>query len=363
MKLLIKNLTDCKTSIEDLQDQSETVEVEIKDPRATLLNLRASVSVQFRLPVNGFWFYVRPPTKPVDFSDEKKMLSATGLADMDVVYIYSKSRPKDSVLADLTDAAVDSGMKRPRPEEAEEERVAPEKKADAPTATTEAPATTTAELAQEKTTAGQDSEEELEDDVFLFDEEKESVADMYEKLVDYYPEQLKQLRERFLHSPQEIMTEIQTNHPDLFLLISKHQEAFLELMNNEQLVESLQDGELVDNEDEEFDEEQLGQLDEMIMAAMQDGGADGAALRQLLSGEDGGDMDEEEGEGDDGVVLYGGDDMKRIADFEPTEEDEKKIQELVQLGFTYEQCKYAFYKCHRSVERAANMLFEQPPQL
>jgi uncharacterized UBP type Zn finger protein len=46
-----------------------------------------------------------------------------------------------------------------------------------------------------------------------------------------------------------------------------------------------------------------------------------------------------------------------------SQEDQDKIESLMQLGFTREQCTAAFYRTNRSVERAANMLFENPPTL
>lgn len=127
-------------------------------------------------------------------------------------------------------------------------------------------------------------------------------------------------------------------------------------------------------EDEEMDEETAEQMSALFQSYIT------SAARSGDSGDfDAADLAELEASGMQVEEVDGGDGSasgsarigkaKRQSDNEfilsrvPSEEDEKKIQALTELGFTYEQCKVAFYLCHRSIDRASNMLFEAPPEI
>ncbi|KEG12540.1 hypothetical protein DQ04_01631060 [Trypanosoma grayi] len=162
---------------------------------------------------------------------------------------------------------------------------------------------------------------------------------------------LVEMRQQFLTNPAEIMRQVQENDPRLFELITANHQEFLELVNNEDLVTTLQqqqemqaaflDEEGAFEDDEEM-EEAVGSL--MAQYLLSGGGSDNSKAT-----EDAGDSGQSE--------------TQRYLERVPTEEEEGKIEQLMQLGFTRDQCRVAFFKTKGSLERAANLLFEDPPQL
>ncbi|KPA80531.1 hypothetical protein ABB37_04741 [Leptomonas pyrrhocoris] len=383
--------------------EAVTKEIVVANPRANVQSLRAIVAIQFRLNVVAFEFRfdrrqaaksaaaaaateataepvpasssadsAAPPA--VDFSDERKLLMECGLADGDHLTVVPKNyRPSADVAmgAEVAVTVADGrAAKKPRTEEGEE--------------------------GGEGELGDGDEEESLREEDSDSDSDADSAEhaaqnDLFEALRDVVPD-LTVLRNEFLANPQAVMERIERNHASLFQVITQNQETFINLMNNEQLTKAAQSmlhggpalggsGDSGDEEnslewsmgeeDEEMDEETEAQMNALFQNYIASGGAggdfDAADLAALeASGMEVGDVDEAEGE-EGGSATAGGSARKSEKDFllsrVPSEEDEKKIQALTELGFTYEQCKVAFYMCHRSIDRASNMLFEAPPEL
>lgn len=347
MRFLITSLVSSVNSSEVPEGQAIEKEVTVSNPNATVQSLRVAAAVAFRLNVYGFSLVCRGSKLHVNLVDEKTPLTESGLSDGDRIVLVSK---------------------RLRPENGIEEEP-PQPAAKTPHVEGDGPADPAVEEAAASEESTVEADEEGVDDLEEqdgFDEEEEAeyndAGDLFGRLLEFG--NLVELRHNFLTNPQAVMEDIQERDPTLFQLITSNQESFLELINNEPLIRTIQgekDAEGEEFADEEIDEERAEAMNALIM-------------QMLGSGESGngeGDLDlaglplrEEDGDvGGSGTGASPESDQVRILAFAPTEEEERKIQELVQLGFAYEQCKLAFYMSHRSVERAANMLFEHPPQL
>jgi hypothetical protein len=406
MKFTVVCLVSSVNSSPLSEDAAVTKEVVVANPRATVQNLRATVAIQFRLNVVAFDFCFRhrpqeerekeeraegaPTSSPtgsgaptVDFSDEKKLLTECGLQDGDHLSVVPKNYrpPADGVGAAaaaavggggaLTTSVVDDSRaaKKPRTEGGDAAALMGE---------------------DEEDSVGDEEDEEEDSDA---DEGGASAQrDLFEALHDVVPD-LTVLRQEFLADPQGVMERVERNHPSLFQAITQNQETFVNLMNSEQLTTAAQSmlhgGSAFDGtdsadeeqsiewgmgeEDEEMDEETSEQMRELfqnyIAARQADGDFDEDDLAALEeSGMQVGDVDDDdEDDGAEGTSRATGGGKKSEKAFilarVPSEEDEKKIQALTELGFSYEQCKLAFYMCHRSIDRASNMLFEAPPEL
>ncbi|KPI90692.1 hypothetical protein ABL78_0128 [Leptomonas seymouri] len=376
--------------------EATTMEVVVANPRATLQNLRATVAIQFRLNVLAFdlRFDHRQQTErevkaaeaagegapasssadnaapAVDFSDAKRLLTECGLQDGDHLTVVPKDyRPP--VAAPVGEEVMDTTAggrpaKKLRTEESGEGGLG--------------------DGDEEESFIEEDEEHDSDSDSGSSSDKAEAAAqnDLFDALRDVVPD-LTVLRREFLANPQAVMERIERNHPSLFQVITQNQEMFITLMNNEHLAKAAQSmlhggSALGDSgsgdeenslewslgeEDEELDEETEAQMNALFQNYIASGGAggdfDAADLVALeASGMEVGDVDEEE-------EAEGGHAKKSERDFilsrVPSEEDEGKIQALTELGFSYEQCKLAFYMCHRSIDRASNMLFEAPPEL
>lgn len=417
MKFTVTCLVSSVNSSLLSESEAVTKEIVVANPRATVQNLRATVAIQFRLKVVAFDFRFdhRQPaqnadaaeaptttatttssTTPattattaesaatVDFSDEKRLLSECGLEEGDHLTLLPKNyRPSttstehhshDGSVASTTTAAaaVDDAegpaAKKPRTEGAEDGL---------------------ADGDDEESLLDEEDGDDEEDISDSDDAEATAQNDLFEALRDVVPD-LTVLRQEFLANPQAVMERIERNHPSLFQVITQNQETFISLMNNEQLTKAAQsmlhggtgsDGDeenslewSMGDDDEEMDEETAEQMNALFQNYIAGGGGgdagdfspeDLAALE--ASGMQVGDVDDDDGTGEEGGARKAGGSKKSEREFilarVPSEEDEKKIQALTELGFTYEQCKLAFYMCHRSIDRASNMLFESPPEL
>ncbi|RNF21621.1 uncharacterized protein Tco025E_03462 [Trypanosoma conorhini] len=341
MKLTVKCSMGAETNT--------TKELVIHNPAATLSNLRAAIAINFRLPVHGF----RMVHDAVELSCEKVLLRDSGIRDGDVIVVDGKREREregagaatDNALAPKRAVEVPLGCQQPS---------GPRQAVAAPTPAT----TTSATPASAEPTAVEGSgeavgtpavhgdgaaaaaaeEEEEEED----EEEENGPAELLSHLLGTVPN-LVEMRRQFLTNPAEIMRQIQESDPRLLELITGNYQEFLDLVNNEELVATLQ------REQEEthaalFDEEE--ELDEETEEAVN------SLLAQFMAG---GDFSEEAENGTSETQNY----LERPL----TEEEEAKIEQLMQLGFTRDQCKVAFFKAKRSLDRAANLLFEDPPQL
>lgn len=393
-----------------------TKDVVVAKPKATLQNLRATVAIQFRLNVVAFDFHFTrhsntpepkadvaatappssspsdPPAASVDLSDEKKLLTECGLRDGDYLTVLPRHHRPSATLPASADATNANGG----PEDGEEETYGgPAKKARVEEGVISSIGGEAGEGGEEEEEESITDEEDEEDDS---DADEPAQDDLFDALREVVPD-LTVLRQEFLSNPQAVMERIERNHPSLFQVITQNQETFIRLMNNEQLTKAAQsmlhgrpalgggDGDSDEEqsvewsmngeeEDEEMDEETEAQMRELfehyIAAGEAAGDFDAADLAALeASGMQVGDVDEHDGEenGSGGGAQAGGAAKKPASEKEfilarvPTEDDEKKIQALTELGFSYEQCKLAFYLCHRSIDRASNMLFEAPPEI
>ncbi|CBZ23870.1 conserved hypothetical protein [Leishmania mexicana MHOM/GT/2001/U1103] len=399
MKFTVTCLVSSVNSSLLAESEAVTKEITVANPRATVQNLRATVAIQFRLKVVAFEFRfdrregategdsAAPSSSPsagsavVDFGDEKKLLTECGLQEGDHLKVVPKNYTSlraagaAAVAARETSPSEGPATKRVRIEASDE---------------VEAPVF----IASEDEDAEEESELDEEDDADDSEEDGDAKGqnDLFAALQEVVPD-LTVLRQEFLANPQTVMERIERNHPSLFQVIVQNQETFVTLMNNEQLTKAAQgmlhggtmggdededeEGSLewsMGEEDEEMDEETAEQMSALFQSYIT------SAARSGDSGDfDAADLAELEASGMQVEEVDGGDGSasgsarigkaKRQSDNEfilsrvPSEEDEKKIQALTELGFTYEQCKVAFYLCHRSIDRASNMLFEAPPEI
>ncbi|AYU80662.1 XPC-binding domain/UBA/TS-N domain containing protein, putative [Leishmania donovani] len=400
MKFTVTCLVSSVNSSLLAESEAVTKEITVANPRATVQNLRATVAIQFRLKVVAFEFRfdrhegatesdsAAPSSSPsaasavVDFGDEKKLLTECGLQEGDHLTVV----PKNYSSLSAAGAAAVTASEASSSEVPATKRVRIESRGEV-----DAPAV----IASEDEDA-EEEESELDEEDDADDSEEDGDAkgqnDLFAALREVVPD-LTVLRQEFLANPQAVMERIERNHPSLFQVIVQNQESFVTLMNNEQLTKAAQSmlhggtmggdededegGSLewsTGEEDEEMDEETAEQMSALfqsyITSAARSGDSGDFDAADLAELEASGMHVEEVGDGDgnaSGSARIGK--AKRQSDKEfilsrvPSEEDEKKIQALTELGFTYEQCKVAFYLCHRSIDRASNMLFEAPPEI
>ncbi|XQJ28724.1 XPC-binding domain/UBA/TS-N domain containing protein, putative [Leishmania guyanensis] len=399
MKFIVTCLVSSVNSSLLAESEAVTKEITVANPKATVQNLRATVAIQFRLNVMAFGFRFDhhagatedtsavPGSSPslastmVNFGDEKRLLTECGLQEGDSLTVVPKNYTLSSVACA---AAVETGGAAPFA----------------------GPATKRARLDAEDQVetpifiSGEEDERDEEESALEEEEDEDDSEedgdtkgrnDLFDALQEVVPD-LTVLRQEFLANPQAVMERIERNHPSLFQVIVQHQETFITLMNNEQLtkaadrmlhggtMDSDEDEEEEDSlewsmgeEDQEMDEETAEQMQELFQnyvasaARRGDGGDfDATDLAELeASGMQVEEVDDSNSDASGGGARTDRAKWRSEKDFilsrVPSEEDEKKIQAMTELGFTYEQCKVAFYMCHRSIDRASNMLFEAPP--
>ncbi|EAN94267.1 hypothetical protein C3747_13g177 [Trypanosoma cruzi] len=320
-----------------------TKELVIHNPAATLSNLRAAIAINFRLPVHGF----RMVHDTADFACEKVLLRDSGICDGDLIVVDAKREREEETGGVYKEqkTGTEVGPNQQQRSESKQAVAAPT----ALVANTVTPASAeltvperNANAAEEPdglgdggTAAGDDDEEEEE-------EEEDGPAELLSHLLETVPN-LVEMRQQFLSNPAEIMQQIQERDPRLLELITSNYQEFLDLVNNEDLVETLQREQeeahaAIFGEEEELDEE----VEEAVSSLLAQ-----FTVRGGLSEE----ADDESTE------------AQNYLERPLTEEEEAKVEQLMQLGFTRDQCKVAFFKAKRSLERAANLLFEDPPQL
>ncbi|KAH9598935.1 XPC-binding domain [Trypanosoma melophagium] len=335
-----------------------TKELVIHNPTATLSNVRAAIAINFRLPVYGF----RMVHSSIDLSCEKTLLRDSGIQDGDLITVAAKRDREE-------EAAESEGQQREGEESGMKETAEVAKTSTTNDAPVSAVPTSSGEAVRgegegqsiindnnHNNNSDEETEEEDEEDMM-----EDGAAEMLSHLLATVPNLL-EMRQQFLANPAEIMQQIREQDPRLFELITSNHQQFLDLVNNEALVETLQreqeeaENGLLDEEDEEGDFEYEGEAEDFINALMAEYmGSEAAAA--LTDGGRGGDANENM------MMEVGATETQRYLDRVPTEEEEAKIEQLMQLGFTRDQCKVAFFKAKRSLERAANLLFEDPPQL
>lgn len=393
-------------------------DVNIRNPSATVGNMRAAIAIIFRLEPHSF----RMVRDGVDLDDDKKLLSATGLKEMDVVQLVVK-RPRDDDATDTTVAAAPSTATNPTSATAEAAAASDRPTIAAPPAArptaAHAPvvpeadsfleARLRADAEEEENQVDSDGSEGDDDENAEVSERDAEVGEMISQLL-HVPNIL-DMRQQFLENPQQVLSQIQTSNPRLFQLIARHNEEFLEMVSNEPLLAALREEQMFEDEeayigeeDEELDSEAEAEVHQMILAALAgdavDHPDDANALNEILEAvnnhDDGNDdtidvdvrqrafdlmrigrrqrpqqspgtsstpgAEPTTGNATEPVATASTSQPRRVPEV-ISDEDNKKIEELMQLGFTKEQCTAAFFRCNRSIERAANMLFEGVPQL
>lgn len=379
MKLRVQCLV--KSDGSPISDEEVDIEKikEIKVPNfqtATVITLRGAAVVQFgiRAPTSFSLVYAGPPKeKEINLSNERVFLRDTGLEEGDLIQLISK-RAREEGPEDLKESSVSKAL---RTEAAVMATNATLTSTTTPTDSVTANAVSALErllngesdpnnpndmellntLSGEAGGAGGsdgDHDEEDADEAALYLDN--SPDDLYDRLIESVDD-LVDMRQRFIADPEGIMRHIQENDPTLYQLIAENQSEFLELVNNEELVKTLQMEKEMDDEEFEDGEEGDFEMTEEEQEAMQQAFLD--YVQRTVGGGDAGAVTE--GDAPSAGTTVGA--TVNVDGIAPTEEEEEKIQTLVQLGFTYKQCKEAFYKCHRSVDRAANYLFEHPPSL
>lgn len=391
---------------EDDASLTEVQEVSVPNPQfATVVTLRGAAVVKFRIKVpTGFSMVYSGPKTSVDLRNERVMLKDTGLEDGDLILLVSKrprseeSAPSASSCAppaastssgpsakvvrlDEGGRAGDAANNNDKDnednvigrlpgadgEESVEFTIDSVERVLNGVANPDDPSDRAllAHIEANPHLMDNDSaeEDEDEDDIRQLYEGENSPDDLYDRLIQTV-DNLVDMRERFIANPEGMMRFIQEKDPTLYQLIATNKEEFLQLVNDEELVKTLQQEKEMADEEDDWDEEGMDEgLDEAQQQIIHDAFMD--YVQQAMGGS---------GEGEASISsavagssgTAGGGAMPSEAGWKsitPTEEEEGRIQSLVQLGFTYEQCKKAFYICHRSVERAANHLFEHAPQL
>lgn len=440
------------------ESQAITKDVKVVNSKATLLNLRAVIAFKFRIALYSFAILYHGNRSSVDLTDEKKTLGDCGLQEGDTLLLWSKrSRLED---AHTVMSAAPPVLSTTRSEHLSKtsrvdvtENVMSEALPDSSVAVVagdtnirtgelcssssshdarDLASTTMVSVSEDvrgvshqrinlvaneptsapvpESNSDESAADEDEDDRVVSRNQHGAVTQeeageaagggpeqLYERLMEVVPN-LVEMRQQFLADPQAILQRIEQSDSRLFSLITANQEAFLELVNNEETVRLLQaekddtwdddDDDEDDYSEAEFDEEDMefgenleGDDDdeEISEATMQ--AISSIFMRRLnaaMSGQagaveasdtvDSGDEDNHTRENSTNTArAYSGsmplNDREAILAYVPSVEDDRKIEELTQLGFSHEQAKIAFYMCRRSLDRAANYLFESPPQL
>ncbi|CCW67351.1 unnamed protein product [Phytomonas sp. Hart1] len=364
MKLNIRCLVSSVNSLELPESEVIEKEVQIANPRATLLQLRATAAVQFRLNAYGFTM-IYCGEKTVNLSDEKKLLVDCGLEEGDSIVLISKhlrsenscmrenemkkdQPPFSDTLPPLKEARLE--LQEPKPQITDAIDTADSlSSAILPTEVS-----TTLQNALESSVSGNEDNNDdssigsENDDLANSLESGESSngsCELYSRLLEIAPN-LVEMRDSFLADPRAVLERVKVEDPTLSKLIAENQEEFLYLINNPSLVQTLQAEKEIQYTDDLFNDEEIEEIPEEFLDLFDEGALE---------------------EGDEIIENVNIDsrecDKESILAYAPSEDDEKKIQQLVLLGFSYEQSKLAFYRCLRSLERAANTLFENPPEL
>ncbi len=438
-----------------------TKDVTIRNPSATLVNLRAAIAVHFKTDPHRF----RMVHSTVCMDDETRLLSASGIRDGDTITLVAKRDREESddrasgepeaihsaaslsgttagpagdarasaslSISQIMDAmglasnrsslaglesgrstgvasTVAAGVREPG---AGSSRVQSQRSTLNSNRSTNARHTAPHGIEDESISLDfmrqgdhdddeDDSDVEEEDDAEESDEESDGEAEEEDPVAAEQHELVQllldtpnvvALRDQFLQSPEAMLAQIQANNPRLFQLIASHAQFFLELVQNEDLLAALrEEAESADEhylyeegEEDEEDEEESEMLTNMLLQALQHQSAARTARdnRNRSSDEDvpslvpSGRSTTTETVSRRTVPLdgvgggpSGSSASAAIVSSTPipatiSPEDQEKIESLMQLGFTREQCTAAFFRTNRSLDRAANMLFENPPSI
>ncbi len=298
-------------------------ELTIRNPAATVANLRAAISVVARLPSTGFTIPVGGET----LADDSAAPPSVGIQDGSSITAMRKEPQAE------TPAAAPPARRPPRSE----------RQAGQGTSVDELIRNALADGGFDPddmdSGSGEDFEEEsidsdlsgslAEDAAFEFGDDGDDDEEDDEEMTPEMEEQAEltmsllslpnyeTLKQRFDADPRAAMADIQNTHPRLFALIARHTQYFLDFVNAGGI-----DG-TGGSDSEDVDDAEIGQQTVISPPRASATSANGAARQ-------------------------------------PTEADQRNIEELMQLGFTREQCTDAYFKAGRNPNRAAAALFESP---
>jgi hypothetical protein len=302
-------------------------EIDIKNPKATVANLRAAVAVKFKLSAADFRL-THGGITGLDGSDAQK-LSELALAEGDTVTVVMKRAREEA----RQQAAPSAGSQRLAQLLAEQQN---------PMGDFEA-------MSGDEDFDEEASDDDDEDDFNMEDEELEIDDDE----LDDSPEGAEQnelattlmrvdgedtLHRRFLADPRAVMTGLQRDEPRLFTLIGKHPQFFLDMLSAH----------------EEWDD------DEEIGGGDDDDDSDASGSE--LAGSDAAEIAEALGEGAPRRARAAAPAAVR-RDAPLTAEDTANIESLMELGFARAVATEAYHRCSRKMERAAALLFDSPPDV
>jgi hypothetical protein len=358
MKLLLA------ISSEDPTAQQETKELNIRNPQATIANLRAAVSVTLKIPSGGFRMCVGEE----ELTDESKRLDAVPLEEGMTVTVIKK-RPRDEPNSSAGGAVTAASSSSQPPTrihrtEAGSRRAADPVASDAIFRQLQAMAQAHQGAGAADFSGGEedDDEEDSDDDGSLAedaqfefglegdddDDEEEDEGD--EEDTPEIREQMElvsmllalpnfeTIKSRFDADPRAAMADIQTANPQLFNLIARHTQFFLDFLeaggHYGTGASSSDDG---DSDADDMDPETARAIAESAASAPIQSAPSTAAAAAVPS--NGGNAE--------GRTL--------------TEADTRNIEELMLLGFSREKCTEAYFKHGRNPNRAAGALFDAGP--
>eukprot|EP00758_Cryptobia_borreli_P012036 Tbor_TRINITY_DN5712_c0_g7::TRINITY_DN5712_c0_g7_i1::g.19956::m.19956 len=371
-----KTWTDVSSVIDDVRSSGkDSFEIDIRNPKAIMRNVKATVGIKLKLKGGLKSFYFILPTAAGGFIDgnsedneinKTRSLSELGLKNKDLIYLVGSSPEMELVnflvkCCDEHRAAIEQepvasdhnvknirkepsaqsgkqlpiGEKRLRSDQRLSETAEVEME---PVASRGSSSSFMGSHDEDEVFSGDDEEWEdeisLDSDVELgeFDGIDDDSAEM---LIDLSSEQLEMLNmildlpdagnllERFSTAPEEVMQTVQSSKPELFELITKNHQIFLQLMEGIKILN-------INSSDS------LSELREFA---------------HMLSSVQGTDAEEITDENSTPAMA--------VSETLLGEEAAPKITSLMELGgFSREQCMRALMRCDMDMERAANFLFE-----
>ena len=306
--------------------RGDVVELDIRNPKATVSNLRAAVAVKLKQDPHSF--VLSSDSHPLN--NENASLREIGLRDGDFVTV-KRSREADVAPSEATAPSSAFVPDENALRQLRDMGFTVEAATEALRSNNNNLSSAADTLLRNAFSAGGSSyvhdtrvESESESDEEGEEGEETAQGAQHEPLDEETARDLEQLvsglmalpnaanlPERFHTDPQGVLREIQSHNPHLFQLIGRHNQFFLDLVQGGHLGDALQD----EGEEAEDSEE----------------------------------AEEVESEEADATAPPAGSAPPDTTQLGP--EDEEKITSLMQLGFSREKCQEAYLRAGRSVER------------
>jgi hypothetical protein len=403
-----KKKTEMKLKVREVGAEVER-EIDIRNPRATVANLRAAIGVTWKIKDSNSF---RMSSQGADLDTATKLLGEAGLKEGDLItFAMKRAREEETVASAPAPASAtlvaNEGVKAPDVASTPSQAAVAQSNtsAPAPSAASQPTSSPAADGGLQKlidmgfpegaaraalsmsagnteratelllsgnipaagTTAADDDddfedvddEDDEEDPDEEFQDDDDGEEDEEDIEGEMSPEEQEQaqlamgllqlghpreLSAQFLANPQEVMARIQRERPDLFDLIARHNQFFLDLVNTGATLsgDDLEEGE--EDEEEEDSDEDDEERDPLDYGLIPRGGRGRGRAGRGAGGSEG------------APAGSPGSPARPL-----TDEDNARIDSLMALGFTREQCIAAYLRCGRNAERAANFLFENPP--